>query len=70
MIFKLELSPQNFHYNVLYPLYSGDPSKTFHHGETYGHPNFTDYILTSLPVWINIYGNQSKEGSQTVSWGL
>ena len=23
MIFKLELSPQNFHYDVLYPLYSG-----------------------------------------------
>ena len=22
MIFKLELSPQNFHYDVLYPLYS------------------------------------------------
>ena len=24
MIFKLELSPQNFHYDVLYPLYSGE----------------------------------------------
>ena len=23
MIFKPELSPQNFHYDVLYPLYSG-----------------------------------------------
>ena len=23
MIFKLELSPQNFHYDVLYPLYTG-----------------------------------------------
>ena len=23
MIIKLELSPQNFHYDVLYPLYSG-----------------------------------------------
>ena len=22
MIFKLELSPQNFHYDILYPLYS------------------------------------------------
>ena len=24
MIFKLELSPQNFHYDVLYPLYSAE----------------------------------------------
>jgi hypothetical protein len=24
MIFKLELSPQNFHYDVLYPLYSDE----------------------------------------------
>ena len=27
MIFKPELSPQNFHYDVLYPLYSGQRSK-------------------------------------------
>ena len=27
MIFKLELSPQNFHYDVLYPLYLGQSEK-------------------------------------------
>ena len=28
MIFKLELSPQNFHYDVLYPLYSASNEMT------------------------------------------
>ena len=36
MIFKLELSPQNFHYDVLYPLYSALEEQYFIESEPKG----------------------------------
>jgi hypothetical protein len=44
MIFKLELSPQNFHYDVLYPLYSGYLSKPLVHENK----NFSSEMTTGF----------------------
>ena len=46
MIFKLELSPQNFHYDVLYPLYSGIASSGSRASS--GAPHIKVYRVTTL----------------------